>query len=357
MIIPVSHLDFIQQEYQLGPIREIETIKGGHIHKSFKLTNENETYLLQHLNTQVFPDTQIIFENVAQVQLSLERALGKAYPYRWFLTKDQIPFVQIEDLRYRLLNFIDDSKSFSFCPEEKIASEAGRILGETHRHTYRISPDTLHDIIPNFHDMVFRIHQLEEAVHIHQGNRLNDVVDQLFYINEEREMWLDLSKQIRNKEIVMHATHNDPKLENILFDQSQRGICLIDLDTIMSGCYLFDVGDLLRSCCSPYTEDDPKAYMDAFNFDFFKAIISDYADETKELLHVSEWRPLASSGLYMTFIMAVRFLTDYLNGDVYYQVDHQKHNLHRCLNQLNLYKRMKSFLSEMEEFVRHCFAN
>lgn len=354
--ISEGHLLQIKEAFGLADIDDVAPIPSGHIHNSYKIRAEGRSYLLQRLNLSVFPDTQSIFENVSQVQMKLEDAMGKEYPYRWYLTKKQEPFIHIDGSdRYRLLHFIENAVTYGACEEDRVAREAGRILGVTHAHTYTIAPQTLHEIIPHFHDMSFRIQQLEDAIREDRKGRLNQVVDQLFYINEEKDQWLKLNTQIRNGEILKHATHNDPKLENILFDHSQHAICLIDLDTIMAGCYLFDVGDLLRSCCTPYNEDDPKPYADAFQMQYFNAIMKAYAEKTMHLLHETEWRPLAGSGLYMTFIMATRFLADYLNGDIYYQTAHEKQNLHRCLNQLNLYRHMKADLHEMEEYVESLF--
>ena len=354
--LPKAHLEQICQVYGLEDIDDVILLTSGHIHKSYKLVGNTRSYLLQRLNTNVFPDTLAIFENVSQVQFKLEGAMGKDYPYRWYLTKKQEPFIQLDDdHRYRLLHFIDNAITYSACDSDKMATEAGKILGSMHAYTYNIAAETLHEIIPNFHDMSFRIQQLEDAMKEDKVHRLKSIVDQLYYVNDEKDKWLDLNARIRNGEILLHATHSDPKLENILFDKDQNAICLIDLDTIMAGCYLFDVGDLLRSCCSPYTEDDPEPHTNAFNKDYFDSIIRSYASQTRDLLHESEWLPLAGSGLYMTFIMAIRFLADYLNGDVYYQIEHPEHNLHRCLNQLNLYKQMKARLPEMEQVVREAF--
>ncbi len=351
-----SQLQQILSSYDLtGNVRHT-LLTSGHIHYSYKLEIDGSNYLLQQLNTEVFPDTQSIFENVIQVQNKLEAALKDDYPYRWFLTKRQHPFIDLQDgTRWRLMHFIDQSVTHPTCTSNLIAQEAGRILGQMHKHTYNIATETLHDIIPHFHDMSIRIQQLEDAVKNNSVNRLNEIVDHLYFVMEQKDQWLDLNQDIRNGNILKHATHNDPKLENILFDLNGKAICLIDLDTVMAGCYLFDLGDLLRSCCTPYPEDDPNASIDAFNINYFEEIVKAYASETKPLLHESEWTSLVHSGLYMTFIMGVRFLTDYINGDIYYQVAHEKQNLHRHLNQINLYKQMQEEITKIESIVTSSF--
>ena len=335
---------------------KISPILTGHIHFSYKMEVGPQVYLLQRLNTEVFPNTQDIFENVIQVQSRLEVALKDDYPFRWYLTLDQKPFKDLDDgTRWRLMRFIPNAISHSVCTSDKIAWEAGNILGEMHKYTYNIPAQTLHEIIPNFQDMSFRIKQLESAVKKDPLGRLDKLVDHLFFVMEEKDQWLELISEVRNGQIMMHATHNDPKLENILFDKNDQAICLIDLDTVMGGCYFFDVGDLVRSCCTPYSEDDPEPYEDAFNLRYFELIINAYAQQTKPLLHRSEWNSLVYGGAYMTFIMAVRFLTDYISGDVYYQIHRESHNLDRFLNQANLYKKMQVQLQPIKQIVTQSF--
>lgn len=353
-----AQLQEILISYELDDDASFSLIPSGHIHYSYKLEIGGNAYLLQQLNTDVFPDTQSIFDNVIQVQNKLEAALKDEYPYRWFLTKDQHPFIDLADgTRWRLMHFIDQSVTHQTCSSNHIAQEAGRILGQMHKYTYNIAIDTLHEIIPNFHDISMRIQQLEDAVKNNPVNRLKEVMDQLYFVMDQQDQWLKLNQDIRNGNILKHATHNDPKLENILFDLHGKAICLIDLDTVMAGCYLFDLGDLLRSCCTPYPEDDPNGSSDAFNLEYYTEIVNAYASETKSLLHETEWRSLLYSGLYMTFIMGVRFLTDYINGDTYYHIAHERQNLHRHLNQINLYKRMQEQLPKMESILNHLFTD
>ena len=334
----------------------ITSIPQGHIHFSYRLETDKQIYLLQCLNTDIFPNTQDIFDNVIQVQNKLEAALKDDYPFRWYLTKDSKPFIDLEDgTRWRLMRFIPDTISHGVCKSDQMAWEAGRILGQMHKYTYNIPTQTLHEVIPNFHDMSFRIKQLEQAVKEDSAGRLEQMVDHLFFLMDEKDQWLEVVQDIRDGKILMHATHNDPKLENILFDQKGNAVCLIDLDTVMGGCYFFDVGDLIRSCCTPYPEDDPVQYDDAFNLAYFTKIIQAYADETKTLLHQSEQDSLIHAGAYMTFIMAVRFLTDYLNGDIYYQVKRASHNLDRFLNQANLYRRIQSQKESIKQIITQSF--
>ena len=347
-----SQLSKIKEGFGLNGALILSQIESGHIHNSYKWSGHDQSYLLQQLNTKVFPNTQTIFDNVVQLQDLLEKALKENYPFKWFRAKDHKPYFDLEDgTRWRLLKYIENSFSYQACKSDAMAAEAGRVLGLTHRHTCSIDPDKLKDIIPGFHDMGLRIDQLENAIQANPKNRLQKCEELLEFINQEKKQWLDLHDQIEIGTIPLHATHNDPKLENILFDKDDQAICLIDMDTVMAGSYLYDVGDLLRSCCTSYLEDDPIQHQDAFNLSYFQSVISNYAKETKVILLESEWRSLASSGLYMTFIMGIRFVTDYINGDTYYHIGYADQNYNRCMNQLNLYKKMKDNLPKLIDYV------
>ena len=152
--------------------------------------------------------------------------------------------------------------------------------------------------------------------------------------------------------IPIRITHNDTKFNNIIFDDSNKAICVVDFDTIMQGSALFDFGDAIRSIANTAAEDEQDLEKVKLNLNIFEAYTYGYLDNTKELLTDTEINFLAFSACYITFIMGLRFLTDYLNGDIYYRIQYPEHNLVRARNQFKLVECMEQQNFEMNEIVK-----
>ncbi|MCK5774526.1 MAG: aminoglycoside phosphotransferase family protein, partial [Bacteroidales bacterium] len=145
--------------------------------------------------------------------------------------------------------------------------------------------------------------------------------------------------------IPTRVTHNDTKLSNILFDENDKALCIIDLDTLMPGIVHYDFGDSIRTICSAVSEDEPDLNLVQFNIDFYKAYKKGFLNELEDILSEKEIELLPLAAQTITFIMGLRILTDYLNGDIYYNINYPEHNLHRASNQLTLVKRMAEALN------------
>ena len=210
----------------------------------------------------------------------------------------------------------------------------------------------LHDTIPRFHDMHMRYEQLDEALEKDVKKRADTIKEELDFLAANRERGMVLTDGLASGRLREGITHNDTKVNNILFDEKTgAALCVIDLDTVMPGTVLFDTGDLIRTATNTAAEDEQDVSKVQFNFAVFKSLIKGYVEEASGFLSPYEKSLIAESGRTITLIMAVRMVTDYLNGDVYYKIDYPEHNIVRARTQIALIKAMDAQWDEIQRFV------
>jgi len=210
----------------------------------------------------------------------------------------------------------------------------------------------LHETIPFFHHAPRRLLALEEAVSKDAAGRCAAAKAEIEFALSRRELAHSVARRIEAGQIPVRVTHNDTKLNNVLFDEaSGRGLCLVDLDTCMPGSVLYDFGDMVRTMTCPAAEDETDLSRVGMELRFFEALVRGYLGEAREFLCANEIGNLALSGRLMTFVVGVRFLTDYLSGDTYFKVHHPGHNLDRARNQFKRVRSMEKQEGEMEAIV------
>ena len=209
---------------------------------------------------------------------------------------------------------------------------------------------TLHETIASFHNTVDRYRQLHEAIDNDLAGRLSEVAAEVeFALAREEEASIILDA-IAEGAVPLRVTHNDTKLNNVLLDKNTgEGVCVIDLDTVMPGSLLYDFGDALRSTGASGAEDETDLSRISFDLENYEQFTKGFAEELKDTLTEREAELLAFSVKLMTLECGVRFLTDYLNGDTYFKVHREKHNLDRCRNQFKLVADIENKLSQMNE--------
>ena len=201
--------------------------------------------------------------------------------------------------------------------------------------------------------MNFRYEQFDTAVKNNVKDRLKTVEKEVNFFLTNRKRVSVLTESLLDGSIQEVIAHNDTKLNNILFDnKTGEAICIIDLDTIMMGSFLFDTGDLIRTSTNTAEEDEKDLSKVNFNFEIFKPLIEGYYSVTKDVLNDKEKSLIAESGRVFAAIMGIRFLTDYINGDVYYKTNYAEHNLVRCRNQIKLIESMDSIWPEVQDFIK-----
>ncbi len=244
---------------------------------------------------------------------------------------------------WRTYLFIEDAVTYERMESPALARKAGAAIGAFQRQLSDYRGPTLHETIPDFHNMHSRYDQLDHAVAHDVAGRLAEVRAELAFLEANRARSMSLSDGLARGTLPRGITHNDTKLNNILFDAATgNALCIIDLDTVMPGTVLFDTGDLIRTAANTACEDEPDLSKVRFDTSLFAALIDGYLSTASSFLTPAEKSLIAESGRVLTQIMAVRFLTDYLNGDRYYKISRPTHNLDRARSQIALIRSMDS---------------
>ena len=329
---------------------DFKTFSSGHINDTYLIITANKPfYVLQRINGNVFKQAKAVIEN--KVKLSSYLQLKNIKTLNFIAAKNKMSYVKDTTGSYwNLCEYIEGTKTFLKVPSMKIAYEAGRITGEFLGITKDLKEELI-ETLPNFHSMTFRLREFKKALHHASEERLAKSKKWVDFILENEVEMLMLDKAILNNEIPFRITHNDTKISNILFSEYDEAISLIDLDTVMTGCIHFDYGDALRTICSTANEDETDLSKVTFNIEYFKSYTEGFLTTLKKNLSSKELELLPVSGKIMTFIIGVRFLTDYLNNDIYYKTSYETHNLNRAINQFTLVKSIQKKHLEIAKFI------
>ena len=261
-------------------------------------------------------------------------------------------FVRELDGNYwRVFDFVHGSHSYDLVPGPGIAREGGRAWGWFVRMLSDFRVDGLEETIPDFHNAEFRITNFKNAVHGNVAGRLSGIRDLVDALLDRSEGMKKIHSLGREGRIPLRVTHNDTKINNVLFNQDDQWMCVIDLDTVMPGYVHFDFGDAIRTFTNMGDEDEQDLDKIAFNLSYFKAFAKGFLSETRGILEREELSSLAFSPLYIVYEQTIRFLTDYLEGDRYYKTRYADHNLVRSKAQFRLLEHMESSFKDMEEVI------
>lgn len=305
---------------------------GGHINSTWKVTCEKSDYLLQKINQSVFP----LVENIVENRKLLNELPNSSILVEEILTEEGENALFTENGVFRMQRFIADAYSPSSVESVHEAFEAAYGFGEFLKQTKSLNPADFKEVIPGFHNLELRLKQLARAKEKDQVSRLNSItnlveqVESFAWINEKmNSLWVN--------GLPIRVCHNDTKIDNILLNKEDSLFqYVIDLDTVGSGTMLYDFGDLMRTCISPSKESERDLNNVIFRDDIFEALQEGFMKSVAAFISLIEKENLYFGGIYMTYIMAVRFLTDYLKGDTYYKISFDDENLVRTKNQLEL---------------------
>ena len=320
-------------------------LNSGHINDTFLVKTDGiKNYILQRITHNIFKNVPGLVSN----KVLISHHLKSKYPnlIEDELTTKVLSFVKTKntDLYYlkhgegfwNLMIFIDNSITYEIVKNKKIAYEGGKLLGEFLSLTSDFDSSQLIDVIPNFHDMSFRYKQYAASIQSASIKRLNKAQKYTQIVTELKEKMHVLQKLREAGKIPMRVTHNDTKISNSLFDKNNKGICMIDTDTVMPGIIHYDFGDAIRTICNTAAEDETDLSKVEFNLEYYKAYKKGFLEQSKDSLSEIGLKCLPLAAKTMIFIMALRFLTDYLNNDIYYKTNYLDHNLDRAKNQFKL---------------------
>ena len=349
-------ISFIFNQFKTeSSFKSFKTFSSGHINNTYLIiTDKKPFYVLQKINGNVFTKAKEVIENKVKVASHLEAKGIKTLTY--LTTKNNLNYYLDSNGNYWNLSlFIENSETHIKVDSSKIALEAGKATGIFLNDVHDFK-GTLVDILPKFHNMTFRFSQFDEALKKASTNRKKLAQNWIDFANSNRNEMRVLDVAINKNKIPLRVTHNDTKISNILFDKNQNAICLIDLDTVMLGAIHFDFGDVLRTICNTTNEDEKDISKVKFNFNYFKSYTQGFVETIKNSLTKNEIDFLPVSPKIITFIMGLRFLTDFLNNDIYYQTKYGNHNLDRAKNQFTLVKELKLHQKEISLFISEQFS-
>lgn len=340
-----------------GSFQDAEPIDSGHINTTYLVLTQDKAspdYILQKINSAVFKNIPDLIQNKILVTDFLRtKAKEKENIVRLIPTKSgEYYYLDNNKDFWNLMVFIPDSGVYLVAKSTKIAEEAGRLFGEFFYLLNDFEADKLSETIPRFHDMDYRLDQFEDSLKQANKKRLALAQDSIEFVNKNKTEILQLQELKNDNKIPLRATHNDTKLSNALFGLDGKGLAVIDLDTLMPGLVHYDFGDSVRTICSSAEEDEADLNKVHFLPENFKAFSKGFLQACKSILSKDEIEYLVLGTRYMVFIMGLRFLTDYLNGDVYFKTNFPEHNLIRAKNQFALLESLILHKGEMQKIIQ-----
>ena len=351
----------ILSQFQLDEkVVSAEPFGNGHINDTLKVTNDKGEikYVLQRINHLIFTNVEMLQNNIEIVTNHIRKKLeakGETDIDRKVLTflktKDGKNFYFDGDSYWRVCLFIPNSTSYEEVNPE-LSYEAGKAFGDFQTMLSDIPEGTLGETIPNFHNMEFRLQQFHEAIEANPVGRLDEVKDLVDEIEKRAEAMCIQERLYREGKLKKRTNHCDTKVNNMMFDtESNKVLCVIDLDTVMPGFVLSDIGDFIRTGANTGAEDDENLDNVNVNMEIFKAYTRGYMEKAKAFLTPTEIKLLPYGGRLLTYMQTVRFLTDYINGDTYYKIHSPKHNLIRTKAQFKLLQSLEAHAEEMDQFM------
>lgn len=345
-----------------GSSCEVEPFGTGLVHHSYKITCERESrYLLQHINRYVFREPEKVMENIDLIlghlgrkiqaensQHDLQRSVLRLVPT---VTGGKY-YIDNSGEYWRMYYFIERTKVFDTVEKPELAYQAAKMFGRFVNDLNDLSPVKVHITIPRFHDLNYRYQQLEDSVRNDRADRKKDVLEEVEFAYVNRTVSDHMNYLVNERGLPLRVTHNDTKISNVLMDEeSLRGLCVIDLDTIMPSTVLSDAGDMIRTFTPSVNEEETDTGKIELRLEVFKAMAEGYLEETCSILTDLEKKSLVFGGAFITLMQGIRFLSDHLEGDLYYKARYPGHNLMRARNQFTLFRKIIENRQEMERIV------
>ena len=356
------NLEQITSQFAIqGEVAEIMPLGNGLINDTYRIKTVSENtpdYVLQRINHAIFQNVELLQNNILRITDHIRNKLqerGEDDIERKTLTlvpaKDGKLFYFDGNNYWRITVFIPNSKTYEQVNPE-FSYLTGKAFGAFQHFLADLPGEPLGATIPDFHNMVFRLKQLQDAIDNNPVGRLEKVQD---IVNELLGRADDMCKAetlFQAGQLPKRITHCDTKVNNMLFDVNDQFLCVIDLDTTMPGFVLSDFGDFIRTAANNGAEDDEDLSKVSVNMDIFKEFSRGYIEAASAFLTPVEIEHLPYGAQLLTYMQTVRFLTDYINGDTYYKIKSPEHNYQRTLAQLTLLHSIDSHLEEMNNWIR-----
>jgi Ser/Thr protein kinase RdoA (MazF antagonist) len=346
-----------------GSWKSGEPFGSGHIHDTFIIQTreeERDNYIIQRLNNKIFKNIPQLQDNIERVTVHLRNKLMQvpgSDPRRECLqlipARNGKSWVMDSDGHYwRMYIYIANHRSYNMVDSPDKAFEGGKAIGRFQAMLADMPGKPLFETIPYFHDIEKRLETFNTTVNRDPVKRASSVEPEIKQVFDRAEEMRIILKLGREGKIPVRITHNDTKFNNILLDENDKALCLIDLDTVMPGYIHYDFGDAIRTAANTAQEDESDLTKVDMDLRLFKAYAEGYLSETASTLNDVEKEYLAFAPGLITYTQGVRFLTDYIDGDNYFKIHHEHHNLQRARAQLKLVRSMEEQYGEMQEIIR-----
>ena len=339
-----------------GSYVESELIPVGNVNKTYKVTYRREegtlkSYIVQQVNTFVFRKPEQVMHNIDLVTEHIRAKSTEGIPLHFHHTADRKTYIYADDAFWRLYNYIP-SVTYNTCENTEVLQHAGEAFGRFQKNLADFNAEQLYETIPNFHNTPERLRTLFEDAEKDPLGLAGSVREELSYIRSVSSQACEMARMQRDGRLPIRVTHNDTKINNVLFDaETRRPICVIDLDTVLRSPCFNDFGDAIRTYANHGREDDENLDDVWLDMTMFRGFAEGYLSEARAFLTPAETDALAFSVRYITYEQVLRFLMDYLDGDTYYKIKSPDHNLVRTRAQYALLRSAEERYDAMRAIV------
>ncbi|MDO1445426.1 aminoglycoside phosphotransferase family protein [Rhodocytophaga aerolata] len=359
-----AHIQSIVSQFIIeGNVASVKAHGTGHIHDTFHVVNstpQQPDYLLQRINHHVFKNIAGLTENIQLVTTHLRKKLEKipgAAPSQEVLTliptKTGQGYYQDESGHYwRIFLFLPGTRSYDVVENAQQAYEGGRGFGKFLALLSDLDATLVHETIPHFHDVESRLSLFNKAISRNPKDRVKEVAAEISFVQERIQKMCTILHMGQRGVLPLRITHNDTKFNNVLLNANDQAQCVIDLDTVMPGYAAYDFGDAIRTIVNTAPEDEEDLSKIAVNMSLFEGFTRGFLSETRPILTANEVDSLAMGALLLPFIMGLRFLTDYIDGDTYYKIHYPEHNIIRARAQFSLVAKLEEQYPLMQQLIQ-----
>jgi len=308
----------------------------------------NKRFVLQRINKNVFTEPEKVMHNLIRINQHLK--LRRAEFQELIKSKQgELYFIDANNDYWRITKYLENTKTLFKANNSNIAYEAAKTYGKFLKDIHDLSVDEIYETIPEFHNYSNRIKQFKNSIQFNAFGRSKKCLKEIEITFQK----LDYINTFYALNLPIRVIHSDTKIDNILFDsRSLGGRLVIDLDIAMPGSILFDYGDMIRSFTNTLKEDDPDLNSINVKSDIFEYVTKGFLESTKYFMQKKESEHMLLGAKLVILIQAIRNLTDYLNGDIYYKINYEKHNLHRAQNQLTLLTAIENQEAHLQKLIK-----
>lgn len=349
-----------------GEVESITPYGEGHINDTFlvQMKDSEENYILQKLNTRIFKNFHSLMQNIQKVTQTLRQIIENeggdcARECMTLVPTLDGNFYYLDGVNcWRAYIFVSNTVVYQVIDSPAVFENTGEAFGKFIARLDSFDANSLVEVIPNFHNTVDKYNKFLDAIEQNKSGRKDNALEEINFVKERKEKLSAIVDALNDGRIPLRVTHNDTKINNVLIDKaSGRAICIIDLDTIMPGSLLYDFGDSIRSGCNTALEDEKDLSIVDFDINLYEAYCKGFLKGIGDKITDEELKMLHIGAIIITLECGIRFLTDYLDGDVYFKTEYPDHNLVRCHTQFKLVDLMEKQSKQMLDIAIKCKNN